>query len=369
MHRIMNRPVRDVVKIDRYFSAGLAGINMAHKILIKKQLDAFVTKLRVTHDVFAPTVQGAKTVWEPLEDAGALVFDFTNTDASPKDFLFPQTECMMRFVNSEDAPEGMIMKPEPLLKRPRALFNVRPCDAKAFEVLDRIFFQDEATDDTYWRDKRAKTLLLGLACNDPCPECFCTSMNCGPHHEAGLDVLFTDLGDTLLAKGLTERGKKLISDLPDAKTSDESKAKKLKNAAEKALNADIAMDKIQAREVMELFEAPLWDRVHETCLNCGACTFCCPTCHCFDIQDETQGDRGRRVRNWDTCMSWLFTQHASGHNPHATKKDRVRQRFMHKFKYIPMRRDNEIGCVGCGRCVRLCPVNIDVREVVREMNS
>jgi NAD-dependent dihydropyrimidine dehydrogenase PreA subunit len=25
--------------------------------------------------------------------------------------------------------------------------------------------------------------------------------------------------------------------------------------------------------------------------------------------------------------------------------------------------------VGCGRCVLLCPVNIDVREVVNEMNA
>jgi formate hydrogenlyase subunit 6/NADH:ubiquinone oxidoreductase subunit I len=66
-------------------------------------------------------------------------------------------------------------------------------------------------------------------------------------------------------------------------------------------------------------------------------------------------------------MQRLFTEHASGHNPRGEKRDRVRQRFMHKFTYIPMRRDGEPGCVGCGRCVRICPANIDVREVVRRM--
>jgi len=25
--------------------------------------------------------------------------------------------------------------------------------------------------------------------------------------------------------------------------------------------------------------------------------------------------------------------------------------------------------VGCGRCIKACPVNIDVREVVRAMNT
>ena len=37
------------------------------------------------------------------------------------------------------------------------------------------------------------------------------------------------------------------------------------------------MDKVNAATVMELYEAPLWDRVMESCLNCGTCTFCCPT--------------------------------------------------------------------------------------------
>jgi len=27
----------------------------------------------------------------------------------------------------------------------------------------------------------------------------------------------------------------------------------------------------------------LWNSVAETCLSCGACTFLCPTCHCFDL--------------------------------------------------------------------------------------
>ncbi|MBU4419603.1 MAG: 4Fe-4S binding protein, partial [Proteobacteria bacterium] len=28
-----------------------------------------------------------------------------------------------------------------------------------------------------------------------------------------------------------------------------------------------------------------------------------------------------------------------------------------------------IQCVGCGRCIRLCPVNIDIRKVCDIMNN
>ena len=342
---------------------------MADKILAKDQVAAFIDKLKSEHQVYAPAPQGAKMVWAPLEDAGALVWDYSNTDLSPKEFFFPQTECMMRFHNDPQAEDGMIMQAEPELSGKRALVGIRPCDAKAFGVLDMIFCQDEMTNDVYWRDKREKTLLVGLACNDPCPTCFCSSVNCGPHHQEGLDLLLVDLGDRLLVKEVSERGAQAAADLPPAQEADSGRAAELKQAAEEAMGQAVALDNIQSRDVLELFELPMWDRLHEACINCGTCTFCCPTCHCFDIQDEVQGQAGRRVRNWDYCMSWLFTVHGTGHNPRPGKKERVRQRFMHKFKYIPVKRDGEIGCVGCGRCVLLCPVNIDVREVVNQMNS
>jgi len=28
-----------------------------------------------------------------------------------------------------------------------------------------------------------------------------------------------------------------------------------------------------------------------------------------------------------------------------------------------------LGCVGCGRCVQLCPVNLDIRRVVDEIGA
>jgi len=131
----------------------------------------------------------------------------------------------------------------------------------------------------------------------------------------------------------------------------------------------ISTDKLNEKVVNEIFDAPFWDDVAFACLNCGTCTYLCPTCWCFDIQDEVYRKEGDRIRNWDSCMFPLFTLEGSGHNPRPEKVQRVRQRFMHKLKYYVDRYKKGVQCSGCGRCVKFCPVNIDIRQVAELMNN
>ena len=342
---------------------------MSEKILPQDALKDLIYKCSLEHDVFAPIREGADMVWARIKPEDELEFEFTNTDLSPKGFMFPQTECLMHFRNDPEDEQGMIMEEEPGLSRPRVLLNIRPCDAKAFSVLDLVFERDEQSTDVYWKNKRENTVLIGLACKHPCPTCFCTSVNCGPHHQEGLDLLLVDLDDRFLVRVLTPKGEELTADLNTAVEDDRSRAEAQKRAAEEAIETGVSVDNIASRSVLEEYDHPCFERIFESCINCGTCTYYCPTCHCFDIQDETQEGYGHRIRNWDSCMSWLFTHHTSGHNPRGTKKDRVRQRFMHKFKYMPIKLHGAIGCVGCGRCTSKCPVNIDVRSVVNRMNE
>ncbi|HMK64828.1 MAG TPA: 4Fe-4S dicluster domain-containing protein, partial [Thermodesulfobacteriota bacterium] len=207
--------------------------------------------------------------------------------------------------------------------------------------------------------------------NQPCASCFCTSTGGGPFDTAGLDLLMTDLGESYLARSCNEKGEALLKEAPGAAAGDKEKdqAAKIQKEAAEAITTEVPTKNLKDQPLLELFNAPFWDDVQFSCINCGTCTFLCPTCWCFDIQDEVHGTEGIRMRNWDSCMFPLFTLHGSGHNPRGEKLQRVRQRFMHKLKYYVDKYGNGVACVGCGRCVQFCPVNIDIRRVCQQMND
>jgi ferredoxin len=182
-------------------------------------------------------------------------------------------------------------------------------------------------------------------------------------------LLLTDLGDRYLVETITGRGEALIASSHLFRPATEADSTR---KAEIAARAEEMISGPSVEEVKEkldvVYEDPFWDELHQKCLGCGACTYLCPTCHCFDIVDEGDSVQGRRVRNWDTCQFALFTYHTSGHNPRPTGKERMRQRVMHKFGYF-VENLNEIACVGCGRCVRDCPVNLDIRATIEAIRQ
>jgi sulfhydrogenase subunit beta (sulfur reductase) len=295
-----------------------------------------------------------------------------NTRLSAKSIIYPQSEKMFEFTLDENRDDHHILKEIRKDYSPKAVIGIRPCDARAF-LLVKANFDTPEYKDPYWIKSYEATTWVGYACNTPCSTCFCTTAACGPFHEQGLDLLLVDAVDHYLLKILTQKGENFITAAAWNTKADSDAARHeietLKRAAEEKITAGISTDKLKDKKTTPLFEAPFWEEVAFACINCGICTYVCPTCWCFDIQDETLGLSGIRMRNWDSCMYPLFTLHGSGHNPRSTKMQRVRQRFMHKLKYYVDKYGDGIQCVGCGRCIRHCPVNIDIRTVCNLMNN
>jgi sulfhydrogenase subunit beta (sulfur reductase) len=310
--------------------------------------------------------------FKELEKGELPDMNLLNTRLSPKSIVYPQSEIMFKYTLDENQKDHNILKEIDKDYSPRGVIGIRPCDAKAF-LLVKANFDAPEYKDPYWIKSYKATTFVGYACNIPCNTCFCTTAGCGPFHEQGLDLLLVDAGDYYLSKIITEKGKNLLtaagwSEKMDAAAAGDQIAS-MKQAAEAKITARVATNKLKDKKTTELFEASFWEEVAFACINCGTCTYVCPTCWCFDIQDEAYGSSGIRMRNWDSCMYPLFTFHGSGHNPRETKMQRVRQRFMHKLKYYVDRYENGIQCVGCGRCIRHCPVNIDIRKVCDLMND
>lgn len=296
---------------------------------------------------------------------------YKNSKLSPKSIVFPQSEPMLTYTLDESREDHHIMKEVEKDYSPRAVIAIRPYDAKAIQLV-KMNFDTPEYKDPYWLNAYECTTFVGLAINEPDSLDFSTSCGTGPFDESGLDVLLVDTGDAYLAKVVTDKGQAYLDAAGFAADAGADAAKtieEMKAAAEAKITSKVSFDKIKEKTILELFNAPYWEDVAFGCINCGTCTYACPTCWCFDIQDETKGTEGVRMKNWDSCMTGLFTLHGSGHNPREHAWERTRQRFMHKLKYFLDKYDQGIMCVGCGRCVEQCPANIDIRTICEKMNS
>jgi ferredoxin len=350
---------------------------MMQKQLYEVNLDAFLDRLRQRGEVYAPLRDPAGDVMLAATSSGKpIILEYSNFPQSAKSFFLPQTQTLLHFR------DGRTEEP-PLPNQDTVLFGVRPCDARALLALDKVFLDDSPFDkaqgcpedarmgslnDLYYAHLRVKTAVIVLACARPMVSCFCTSVGGGPADPSGADVLAVRLESDLLLTAQTRRGEEILSLAADLLADPAPAAAKQAEEQVHAAEEQMAPVKVSgsAQRLREAYDSPLWEAASRKCLGCGACSFLCPTCHCFDITDELRNGAGRRVRTWDCCAYPLFTLHASGHNPRPTPKERWRQRIMHKFRYA-VENFNLPFCVGCGRCIRHCPVSLDLRTVLKEV--
>jgi len=60
----------------------------------------------------------------------------------------------------------------------------------------------------------------------------------------------------------------------------------------------------------------VWEYIGNQCFECGACSFVCPTCSCFNIEDANLASgETSRLRTWDSCSFEGYTKMAGDHNP------------------------------------------------------
>jgi len=339
----------------------LSGDNM--KKIKKKDIGNLLSQWQPDFTVFTPS--RATGVVEMSEwdgkDTDFLTW-YRNTVVPPKNNILPNMEAMFRFQKDEAGYQIEPVTPE----QKQLIFGIRPCDARALTIIDLVF--KDTYEDRYYLTRRQNTVLVGLGCTNPYESCFCTSLGIHPAQSADVDLMLTDTGDELLIEETTDRGKELLgklSGLTDATSNDEAIAKQSRETAyqkvTRKLDTTGIADKLQA----SFEDKDFWEKVAAKCVTCGICTFLCPTCYCFDINDEISKGSGARFRNWDSCSFSLYTK-MPAENPREEKWQRVRQKVGHKYEFYPRLFDT-IACTGCGRCIRFCPVNWDITQTLESV--
>lgn len=321
--------------------------------LKKEHLAPALRRLSERGEIFVPTVVDDKvSKFAPWDGHGEPALDLINTKLPPKDTLFPHQEGMYKYSTAgEQTLEEIVEAPD------RILFGVRPCDARSIDCMDKVFLGDKYQD-TFYARRREHLTVIAHACAQAGPTCFCDSMGLNPGEAPSADLLLIDAeGGGWLVRPQTPKGEeieKLWQDLM---------VKESEGAAPAVCTLKTAMSPELSEQLTAHFEDPIWDENCHACLGCGTCTYLCPTCYCFDINHEDHGGEGTQFRCWDSCMFSDYTRMAGGHNPRPSKKERLRNRYLHKLSYFK-ERYGQILCVGCGRCVGNCPGHLDITSFI-----
>ncbi|MGQ9525152.1 MAG: 4Fe-4S dicluster domain-containing protein [Armatimonadota bacterium] len=298
--------------------------------------------------VIAPAPGPGPLRFRRIDDASEITLPQVNTQIPPKEHLFPPTEPLLYFRFRGTDVE---LSDPPASTNPTTILGVRPCDAAGTALMDAVFLADPP--DPFYAARRQACTVVTVACTQTRDTCFCTAVGLSPHSTLGSDLVLFPVPEGYIAQAMTDKGKSLVeahstlfsaTDMTPPAPPSLARTGPLAEAHERLANT---------------FNSPKWQEIAQRCLGCGACASVCPTCHCFDILDDTTARGGVRIRCWDACGLELFTRHASGHNPRPNQPARFRQRVLHKFAYSVKSVGRPL-CVGCGRCIDHCPVGMDV---------
>ncbi|HYA00153.1 MAG TPA: 4Fe-4S dicluster domain-containing protein [Candidatus Binatia bacterium] len=331
-----------------------------------EQLEGWlVSLLDGTRRVVAPVAEDGLTLFREVTSADEirLATRHPRTRLPAKETLLPATEVLFSY-RLEAGGVALEVPPQP---SDQVVIGLRPCDAAGTARLDEVLLAD-----SHYADRRRRTALVTVACTSAGPACFCTAVGGSPGGTEAADLQVVPLQGSWLVRPLTDQGTTLVAGSaegwPEASDEDWMAAEGQRRAVEATITTE-PIPSEWVRGLAERFDAPAWQALAERCLGCGLCAYVCPSCACFDISDAGGALCGSRCRTWDSCGFRQFTVHAGGYNPRPSHLARHRQRVLHKFAWFPLEH-GALMCVGCGRCVELCPAGIDIRQsVVRVMSG
>ncbi|MFC1671589.1 4Fe-4S dicluster domain-containing protein [Planctomycetota bacterium] len=311
-------------------------------------------------------------VFGSLQRASELRLDYDVTVLSPKKYLLPARETLVKFTLG-NSPEAT-----PCIEEPQAfvLMGVHPYDMIAINQLDRTM--SEGNPDPNYLARRSAVTVIGVDPDRASEHAFWSSMGCATV-ENGFDLWLTNIGGAYLVEVGTEKGASLLEKYTDARDASrsemEARAELRDELQEMGKGRTVKFKPAELPALLRrCFDHDVWELKAEKCLSCGSCNIACPTCYCFDVKDEVDMSmkRGERYRVWDGCVLQDFAKVGTGENFRKDRLQRYRHRFYRKGMYL-YDKYGHIACVGCGRCAAACLPGIadpvEVYNLLKEDSS
>jgi len=327
-------------------------------LIQKNALLKLLDRLIKNYEVIAPVKIGEDYNFQRIGSSGEICLrDYKNTIFSPKEFFLPKSDTLFTFQKNRKVKVFSNIPDEK-----RIIFGIRPCDVNGLLVLDKIFTSNH--EDPIYMERRKNTILIALTCNKAGEYCFCGSLGTDSLRE-GFDLLLTDTGKEFFVEVGTENGEGIVKKNYDLFKWTKRKIEKPRLKFKR---------KVDAKNLVTVFNKfynhKVWEQEAKRCISCAACTIVCPTCYCYDVQDVTDitGKNGERKRNWNFCMLLNFTRVAGNTVFRESRTERLKQFIYHKLCYL--KETNGIFlCVGCGRCIQSCIVDIDLTYIANKLSG
>ena len=316
-------------------------------VIARDDIAKLLDTLSRDHRIIAPLERNGVVLLADLKDYESLIWGYRVTILPPKQYFFPPEEMLFTF-------SGKRIRTPSIPRKKLLIFGLSLRDLEAVTQLDEIMAKPHS--DYYYGRRRVGSILVGVTDETV-------------HNPSSGDLILEKMDAELYrAIPLTEAGK-VIAESGLFKLRDVFPHQAKGNQVMKELKHLLLDPETLANAVTWSWTAghPAWEELGKRCIGCGICTYVCPICHCFTMENSVSldGCLSKRCRQWDACTLPGFARIAGGHDHHPSQKKRYHNWHYHKF----VRAYREYGksqCVACGRCQTYCPAGIDIeKELLR----
>ncbi|MFH1030183.1 MAG: 4Fe-4S dicluster domain-containing protein [bacterium] len=359
----------------------------------KKQLEFFFKYLKRDNLLAGPRREGCVLNFTEIDNINDIELTNEIPLYSFKKFLLPQREILATSPNPSLSRRGT---------KGMALVGLTVPDLKAITILNQVFEKDP-----FYQDRMSRTLVVGYG-EFPCEYnwifAFRYEENVLEHIQFDVFIiketspnLSLSNSQTTTNPSLARMGTRLKGGIYKVFTGSEDGKKILdefgyqryenvqysgyireEGVEEKVKDLKKAMESLSSQD-------KIFQDLGKKCIECGRCSIICPLCYCFCLTDGGNFNKQRHTssacpdrlvplkgrakeRMATTCFYSEFSEIAVGHKFLKNPAERIYNWYEHKFLRFP-EEFSVAGCVNCGRCAKVCPAGINIREVINRIKN